>query len=112
MIYWLKTMSHPDNNIALFNDAAFDIAPCPKSLEDYARRLGIKESLEKSSCWINKVSYLKSSGYIRVDYYKANLFLDVAHVCLPSMRLAGMGHESDWSRQNDLLFAGLLELPR
>ena len=39
MLAWLETMSHPDGEIALCNDAAFHIVPAP-TLLDYGRRLG------------------------------------------------------------------------
>jgi len=39
MLAWLETMSHPDGEITLCNDAAFHIAPAP-TLLDYGRRLG------------------------------------------------------------------------
>lgn len=40
MLKWLAAMTGPDGKIALLNDAAFDIAPPPQTLFDYARKLG------------------------------------------------------------------------
>lgn len=37
-LLWLEAMSHPDGEIAFFNDAAFGIAPRVKELKQYAAR--------------------------------------------------------------------------
>ncbi len=42
LLHFLGAMRHPDGEIALFNDAAFGIAPEPGVLLDYAARLGLK----------------------------------------------------------------------
>jgi uncharacterized heparinase superfamily protein len=42
MLGFLAALRHPDGDIALFNDAAFGIAPEPGTLIDYAARLGLK----------------------------------------------------------------------
>ena len=36
MLGWLGQMCHPDGRIAFFNDAAFDVAPAPDALFEYA----------------------------------------------------------------------------
>ena len=41
MLDWLAAMTHPDGEIALFNDAAFGVAPTLAELRSYAQRLGI-----------------------------------------------------------------------
>lgn len=38
---WMQGMTHPDGDLAFFNDAAFGMAPPPSSLLAYARTLGI-----------------------------------------------------------------------
>jgi uncharacterized heparinase superfamily protein len=40
LLHFLAGMTHPDGEIALFNDAAFGIAPQPAQLFEYAARLG------------------------------------------------------------------------
>jgi uncharacterized heparinase superfamily protein len=40
LLHFLSGMTHPDGEIALFNDAAFGIAPGPDALFEYAGRLG------------------------------------------------------------------------
>jgi len=37
----LEVLSHPDGRIALFADSAFDVAPDPGELREYAARLGV-----------------------------------------------------------------------
>jgi uncharacterized heparinase superfamily protein len=39
LLHFLSGMTHPDGEIALFNDAAFGIAPSPAALFEYAGRL-------------------------------------------------------------------------
>lgn len=41
VLRFLAAMRHPDGEIALFNDAAFGIAPEPGAILDYASRLGL-----------------------------------------------------------------------
>jgi uncharacterized heparinase superfamily protein len=81
MADWLGVMCHPDGEIALFNDAAFGIAPKPERLFEYCAGLGIhgggKISKEKHSC---VVTHLNQTGYIRVEQDKAVAFLDTALV--------------------------------
>jgi uncharacterized heparinase superfamily protein len=42
MLRFASAMRHPDGEIALFNDAALEIAPGPGALIEYARRLGFE----------------------------------------------------------------------
>ena len=42
ILRFVSAMRHPDGEIALFNDAAFGIAPEPGAILDYARRLGLE----------------------------------------------------------------------
>ena len=76
MRHWLATMCHPDGEIAFFNDAAIGIAPSPKELEGYAKRLG----LAKAPGDFDAFSLLEDSGYIRVAAGPAVAILDVARV--------------------------------
>jgi uncharacterized heparinase superfamily protein len=73
---WLLTMCHPDGEIGLFNDAAFDIAPSVAELDGYARRvLGGELALVAQPS-----AYLKDSGYLRLAHGTALALLDVAPV--------------------------------
>ena len=76
MIDWLAAMSHPDGKIALFNDAAFNIAPPNDELRRYAAELGIRVS---DSAFPQR-RLLESSGYVRADVGDASLLVDVAPV--------------------------------
>lgn len=74
---WLQTMCHPDGEISLFNDAAFDIAPSAGELNAYARKLLVNgvPLLAQSP-----LVHLKYSGYVRLAHASAVAFLDVAPV--------------------------------
>jgi len=73
---WLEGMSHPDGRIALFNDAAFGIAPTWQELEAYARRL----QLRPSEYHFPLLTHFPDSGYIRLQGLQAVALLDVAPV--------------------------------
>jgi uncharacterized heparinase superfamily protein len=76
MRFWLSVMTHPDGDIAFFNDAAFGIAPTARELESYAQRLGlgpVKESAEA-------LQVLMPSGYLRLRAGAAWLACDCAPV--------------------------------
>jgi hypothetical protein len=52
MLRFLARLRHPDGEIALFNDAAFDIAPAPDEVLQYASRLGFPtDPLQAGSCF-------------------------------------------------------------
>jgi uncharacterized heparinase superfamily protein len=76
MLQWLAHMSHPDGGIVLFNDAAFEIAPCARELADYGVRLG----LPPAAALDHPLVHLKETGYVRVDQAPFMAFLDVAPV--------------------------------
>jgi len=61
MRHWLKGMTHPDGQIACFNEAALQIAPASGALEAFAARLG-REAVADSG---ERVTALKPSGYVR-----------------------------------------------
>lgn len=76
MLAWLQVMSHPDGGIALFNDAAFDIAACAGELATYAQTLG----LPVASPLLPGVHALPQSGYIRLQGPRTVLIVDVAPI--------------------------------
>lgn len=76
MVDWLKVLSHPDGRIALFNDAAFGIAPANEELLRYATALGIDGAGSPSP----QRRLLADSGYLRAEAADAVLILDVAPV--------------------------------
>jgi uncharacterized heparinase superfamily protein len=70
MLGWLENMIHPDGRIPLFNDAAFDVAPEPASIFEYARRLGVR----------TKRVTLGESGYIRLEAGPAVVIFDAGPI--------------------------------
>lgn len=71
MLAWLEAMTHPDGEIAFFNDAAMGIAPTPTALGSYAAELGIVADRLKSAL---------PSGYLRVEVPNAVLLADVGEI--------------------------------
>lgn len=72
---WLFAMSHPDGDIAFFNDAAFGIAPPNEELYSYAKSLGISIELE-----LSELIHLSASGYVRLTRGPVTLIADLARV--------------------------------
>ena len=71
---WLAAMSHPDGEIALFNDAAFGIALQLETLRGYASRLGLSARIDPdASIWLQ-------SGYARLICGDAVVIADAAAV--------------------------------
>ncbi|MGE5206734.1 MAG: heparinase II/III family protein [Chlamydiota bacterium] len=68
MLAWLRNMTHPDGQIAFFNDAAWDVAPPPCLLFDYASRLSVPASDVR----------LGKSGYIRLENAGSVVLFDAA----------------------------------
>ncbi|MGE5466099.1 MAG: heparinase II/III family protein [Ignavibacteria bacterium] len=73
---WLAAMCHPDGEIAFFNDAAPGVAPAPARLFDYAERLGY----DRPAAGGDGVTWLKPSGYVRLQSGPAVVLIDVAPV--------------------------------
>jgi uncharacterized heparinase superfamily protein len=75
MLSWQGVMAHPDGQIVLFNDAAFDEAPAPQLLEQYGRRLGIEVSPSPRG-----LCHLSDSGYLAARHGAAALYFDAASI--------------------------------
>jgi uncharacterized heparinase superfamily protein len=73
---WLLVMCHPDGEIGLFNDAAFDIAPKMWELDAYTRRVLMYVATPRQL----PVTHLKESGYIRLVHNGAVALIDVAPI--------------------------------
>jgi uncharacterized heparinase superfamily protein len=99
MLSWLAGMTHPDGEIALFNDAAFGVAPRLEELKAYAWRVGVTppnldreiirvdvsppmstevelENFQK----IPELLHFADSGYVRLQNKDAVAFLDLAPI--------------------------------
>ncbi len=73
---WLRVMTHPDGQIALFNDAAFWVAPDEAALAAYASRLCVSVSIDV----LGSVEALPESGYVRLQNARAVTICDVAPI--------------------------------
>jgi len=73
---WLAAMTHPDGEVAFFNDAAFGQAASSGELEAYALRLGLNVADEPAKPLIS----LAASGYVRASAGPAELLCDCAAV--------------------------------
>ncbi|MCD6225320.1 MAG: alginate lyase family protein [Deltaproteobacteria bacterium] len=76
MLSALNKQSHPDDEIAFFNDAATGIAAGPDAIMEYASRLGICADEELDS----RVGCLPNTGYYSVLRNNWFLIIDAAHV--------------------------------
>jgi uncharacterized heparinase superfamily protein len=77
MLSWLIGMTHPDGEFALFNDAAFGVAPTGVELLGYAGRVGVGSPMAAADA---KVTHFAESGYVRMQTYEALALLDVAPI--------------------------------
>ncbi len=73
---WLAALSHPDGEIAFFNDAAFGIAPTPVEIEAYAARCGLDPVAPDAQALL----HLESSGYVRIVRGDCTLLADVGPI--------------------------------
>ena len=73
---WLSVMTHPDQQIAFFNDAAFEIAAAPHALHDYAARLGLADVPSHFA----GLTYLADTGYLRLERDDAVVLIDAAEI--------------------------------
>ena len=76
MFSWLRVMTHPDGEIAFFNDAALGNAPSLFELNAYARRLDVSAGGPPGQ----EPSFLEQSGYVRAVAGAAHLFCDCAAI--------------------------------
>ena len=78
MAAYLKGVCHPDGQICLFNDAAFNMTPTPAALIDYAQRLGIEtvNKAELGTGW----THWQDSGMVRIDHGPWTVFFDTGPI--------------------------------
>ena len=76
MLHWLRTMSHPDGTVGLFNDAADGVAPPNVELE----RLAAAMRVDAPSPARQGMTRLDASGYLRFASDNAVALLDVAPI--------------------------------
>jgi uncharacterized heparinase superfamily protein len=68
----LAVLTHPDGEIALFADSAFEIASPPPALMAYAARLGVEPRPPA------RTGVLEASGYLRLEAGPFSLLASVA----------------------------------
>lgn len=73
LLRWLDIMSHPDGEIALFNDAAIGIAPNLAALIAYGRSLNLPIEFEP----LRDTEVLPDTGYVRFTNDRAVVIVDV-----------------------------------
>ncbi len=73
---WLDVLTHPDGEIAFFNDAACGIAPTAAEIAAYASRLGLPAAHRQYA----DLTVLDPSGYVRLEAGPAVLLCDCAAV--------------------------------
>jgi uncharacterized heparinase superfamily protein len=76
MLYWLAVMTHPDGEIAQFNDAAFGIAPRLADVETVAKSLDIAFNNRLAGSLQDQ----PESGYVRLQKGPAVLIADVGNI--------------------------------
>lgn len=79
MLEWLEGLTHPDGQIAFFNDAALGIAPEPAALREYGQRLGLDVQTQQTQ-QAPALRHWPDSGYVRLSSPQAVALLDVAPV--------------------------------
>lgn len=75
MLEWLVDMSHPDGDVAFFNDTAIGIAPSNNELLRYAQSLGFAIKPPAGG-----LSHHVQSGYVRMECEAAVVIADLARV--------------------------------
>jgi uncharacterized heparinase superfamily protein len=100
MLQWLDIMCHPDDKIAFFNDAAFNIAPPPAAIRSYANRLNIEPKLSTMGQDHPLIKRCSDSGYAVLEVPNARVLLDVASIG-PDY-LPGHGHADTLSFEMSL----------
>jgi uncharacterized heparinase superfamily protein len=80
-----KTLIHPDGQISLFNDAAFEIAATYDQLAVYAQSLGVQlvsnlANIDYQDTADLSLSHLADAGYVRLEGANACAFLDVGAI--------------------------------
>lgn len=76
MLTWLTFMTHPDGEIAFFNDTALNMSLNLSELKEYALKLGIEGQHRE----FNGTTHLKDSGYGIVSSEHFKLICDIGKI--------------------------------
>jgi len=79
MLRWMRIMTHPDGELAFFNDAAMGVAPRYCELQDYAGSVAMQLEEVKNE-EIQPIEALAHSGYVRLQRGAAVLIADVGEI--------------------------------
>jgi hypothetical protein len=105
MIDFLQAVTHPQGEIALFNDSTVELAPSPQALLDYARRLGFEGSRDSGA--------FEQSGYFVHRDPECYLIVDAGPIGpneLPAHAHADIfSLEFSWQGQKVLVDTGVFE---
>lgn len=80
MLIWLETMSFKSGEMPHFNDSTKNISHDIKTLNKYAKRLGLKIPTPFNLTQHINVIELQNSGFVRIDQKNALTFLDVGSI--------------------------------
>ena len=76
MLVWSNKMTHPDNEIAFFNDSTFSVSPRYDELKQYKNLI----SREQFQDVTDEISYLSDSGYISLNINLGKMIIDVGDI--------------------------------
>ena len=76
MLNWSNNMTHPDNEIAFFNDSTFSICPRFDELKEYKNCI-TKEQFQEET---KNISYMSDSGYISLQTDLGKMIIDVGNI--------------------------------
>lgn len=78
MLKFMDSMSHPDNDLSLFNDCSNNVAPSKEKIEEYAKKLNFRIP----STDLNKISIIdnQSSGYFCAINNGSKLIFDASPI--------------------------------
>jgi hypothetical protein len=80
MFSWLKRMTFSNGDIPLFNDSAFEIAPTPTELYDYAEKLNLNGLLSSVSTPPVLSVDSRTCGYRTIQKENYECILDIGHI--------------------------------
>ena len=75
MLIWSEDLTHPDNEIAFFNDAALNVAPTLIELQSYFSTF---LKLNKSN--VQRVKFLSDSGFARINLGSWSAILNLGDI--------------------------------
>jgi uncharacterized heparinase superfamily protein len=78
MLEYLAAATHPDGQIALFNDAALNAALAPRDLCEYAKRLGIETPTTPKNG--SGIQWFPDSGLVRIERGPWTLLADTGPI--------------------------------